>query len=90
MAFKSVKFVGTVVNKIVAMANSRELPNEERAIVKELSVLSLSTREVLRIVGSHFFKVSRSLKILKTEGAVQKPEKVTYENLTSNVNEWLP
>ena len=56
------------------MAKTRELPNEERAIVKNLSVLSLSTREVLKTVGSHFSIVSRILKIFMTEGAVQKPK----------------
>ena len=75
MASKFVKFVDTVVNKIIAMAKTRELPNEERAIVKNLSVLSLSTRGVLRIVGSRFSTVSRILKMVKTEGAVQKPRK---------------
>ena len=75
MACKFVKFVDTVVNKIVVMAKTRELPNEERAIVKKLSVLSLSTREVLRIVRSHFSTVSRIIKILKTDGAVRKSRK---------------
>ena len=75
LASKFVKFVDTVVNKIVAMAKMRELPNQERAIVKKLSVLSLSTREILRIVGPHFSTVSRTLKVLKTEGAVRKSRK---------------
>ena len=54
------------------MAKTRELQDAERAIVKNLSVKGLSTREISRIVGCHFSTVSRILKKFKTEGTVQK------------------
>ena len=62
----------TVVNKIFAMAKTRELRDEERAINKNLSLQGLSLREISRIVGCHYSIISRVLKKFEIEGTVQK------------------
>ena len=43
------------LNKIVAMAKTREFRDEERAIIKSLSLQGLSLREISRIVSCHCF-----------------------------------
>ena len=62
----------TALNKIVAMAKTRELRDVERAIIKKLSLQGLSLREISRIVGCHYSTISRVLKKFKIEGTVQK------------------
>ena len=78
------------------MAKTGELRDEERAIVKNLSVKGLSTREISRIIGCHFPTVSRILKKFKTEGTVQKsrrsgrPKKIdpSGERMVTRVAKW--
>ena len=57
------------------MAKTIELRDEERVVVKNLSVQGLSTREISRILGCHFSTVSRILKKFKTQGILQKSRK---------------
>ena len=54
------------------MAKTRELRDEVRVVVKNLSVQGLSTRKISRILGCHFSTVSRILKKFKTQGILQK------------------
>ena len=81
----------SVIATMVTMAKTRELPDEERAIIKNLSLQGLSLREISRIVSCHYSTISRVLKKFKMKELCRNQERVADQKcLIIEVSEWLP